>query len=103
MPETKTQPLVARHIPDRQEFGAQRDAGTFRITDPDEEREQFFWYHCPCGCGLRASILVGNGFKPADSPSWNWNGSREKPTLQPSIHHRDHWHGWLTDGVWRSC
>ncbi|WP_425909333.1 DUF6527 family protein [Nitrobacter sp. TKz-YC02] len=44
---------------------------------------------------------VGNGFKPADGPSWQWNGSLDKPTLTPSMHHVGHWHGWRTDGIWR--
>jgi len=47
--------------------------------------------------------------EPADQPlnkiAWRWNGSKEAPTLTPSILHwgngRDKpatWHGYLTDG-----
>lgn len=36
------------------------------------------------------------------TPSWIWNGDRDKPTLQPSI--RDvgscFYHGHITEGVW---
>lgn len=107
MAEVKTPPVAARHIPDKTEFqadyGMGRVAGSFRVTEPDSDGEQSFWYVCPCGCGSLAPLIVGNGFKPSDGPSWKWNGSLGKPTLKPSVHHRGHWHGYLTDGVWESC
>ena len=56
-------------------------------------------YICPCGCGVMGALA----FKPAPSPSWHWDGNRGKPTLNPSVHHVGHWHGWLRDGVWVSC
>jgi hypothetical protein len=66
---------------------------------------------CPCGCGaLRAVAFEGSQPK---KPMWSFNGDVEKPTLTPSIliyqHDEsgarvgEHWHGWLTDGVFRSC
>lgn len=105
MAEVKTQPITAQHVATRDEFRAKAIPGSFSVSkpDPEEENAQWFWYCCPCGCGAMAPIIVGNGFKPAEGPSWNWNGSLDKPTLTPSVHHRGHWHGWLTDGVWRSC
>jgi hypothetical protein len=53
-------------------------------------------------------------FTPYDGhPTWSWNGNRVKPTLTPSIRICDRWykdpkaieiwHGYLTDGVFRSC
>ena len=61
------------------------------------------FYLCPCRCGRRGAL----GFRPAPSPSWQWDGDREKPTLSPSVHHildgKTHWHGWLRTGVWESC
>lgn len=30
--------------------------------------------------------------------SWEWDGNREKPTLNPSVHHIGHWHGWIRAG-----
>lgn len=36
--------------------------------------------------------------KPAQSPSWQWDGNRERPTLSPSIHTHGHWHGWVRNG-----
>tara|TARA_R110000744_G_scaffold78295_16_gene154378 strand:+ start:1186 stop:1479 length:294 start_codon:yes stop_codon:yes gene_type:complete len=60
-----------------------------------------FRYICPCGCGVVGRLLVGEGFKPGgDRPSWIWNGSKSAPTLNPSVNHEGHWHGWLRDGHW---
>lgn len=107
MPEVKTPPLTAQHIPDKGAFQVDfctgRIAGSFRVDEPDSDGEQTFWYCCPCGCGALGPLTVGKGFKPSSTPSWNWNGSLEKPTLTPSVHHVGHWHGWLTNGVWTSC
>lgn len=105
MAEVKTPPVVARHIPVKGEFhthGVGHVPGSFRVV-PDDDGEFLFWYCCPCGCQRIAALRVGKKFKPAESPTWSWNGSDEKPTLEPSVHHVGHWHGWLTDGVWKSC
>jgi len=56
-------------------------------------------YACPCGCGQVGALA----FRKPDGqprPSWIWNGSRDAPTLEPSVHHIDHWHGWLRNGEW---
>ncbi len=106
MSEVKTQPLAAVYIPDKQDFreGIKgKVPGSFRVDQPDEDGEQIFWYCCPCGCGKVGGLNVGTNFKPAAGPSWNWNGSLEAPTLSPSVNHVGHWHGWLADGVWKSC
>ena len=34
---------------------------------------------------------------------WNLSGTIEKPTLSPSLHWSDHWHGWLKGGKLISC
>ena len=61
---------------------------------------------CPCGCGVLAGIRVQDDGKKGEG-SWAWNLSREKPTCTPSILIYGgpdvHWHGYLTDGVFRSC
>lgn len=45
-------------------------------------------------------------------PSWEFNGDTSRPTLSPSVDRqytrRDGtkgsiWHGWLSDGEWKSC
>lgn len=107
--------VQATHAPDKEQFFDFDDdgnsdpylgrvAGSFRVQDADETGVQIFWYCCPCGCGSVGALRVGNGFKPAIAePSWQWNGSVEKPTLTPSVNHVGHWHGFLTDGEWKPC
>ncbi|MFG1414074.1 DUF6527 family protein [Xanthobacter sp. VTT E-85241] len=65
-------------------------------------------YVCPCGCGRHGALP----FRPDPSPSWEWDGNRDSPTLTPSVHHvlrltaggtGTHWHGFLTAGEWISC
>lgn len=55
-------------------------------------------FQCPCGCGSVLGVSFGPG-------RWSWNGSRERPTVTPSILHMDgcRWHGYLTDGEFREC
>lgn len=57
---------------------------------------------CPCGCGESGSIAFKGSGK--NRPEWNWNGKQDKPTLTPSLNKQDDckWHGFLTDGVFKS-
>lgn len=65
-------------------------------------------YVCPCGCGQQGDL----SFCPsARAHAWTWDGNREEPTLDPSVHHQirgtggrttTHWHGWLRRGWWES-
>lgn len=106
MAEIKTQPVTAVAVAkeDFRRDGIGAVPGSFYVTSPMDDGLQTFWYCCPCGCGAAGVLNVGNGFKPQTSrPSWNWNGSLDRPTLTPSVWHKGHWHGFLTDGVWRSC
>jgi hypothetical protein len=103
MAEIKTPPVTARLIADKEEFFRDRVAGSFRIGPADTDGELSFWYCCPCGCRAVAPLIAGNKFKPADGPSWEWDGSTEAPTLTPSVWHKGHWHGHLKAGVWESC
>lgn len=34
---------------------------------------------------------------------WSLSGSKDKPTLSPSLHWVGVWHGFLTDGFLKSC
>jgi len=83
-------------------------AGSFEFYDTTSRKDAGMIYICPCGCG-RQGVLR---FRPHESPSWEWNGDRDAPTLTPSVHDqivlsdgtkRTHWHGYLTNGVWESC
>lgn len=102
MSEVRTAPVKALAL-EKRAFHDGNLAGSFYVNEPDSDGEQQFWYRCPCGCGVCGPLTVGSGFKPADGPSWHWNGSLDAPTLSPSVHHVGHWHGWLRNGVWESC
>lgn len=62
-----------------------------------------FAFRCPCGCGCEGYLPI----RPANrlTPSWEWDGNREAPTLTPSVLFRGgcEWHGWLRNGIWESC
>lgn len=95
--------LRAIHFEDRDELRRKKLPGSFWLSQPEDDGTQFFWYICPSGSGDLLVIMVGNGFKPDEAPSWKWNGSWTEPTLSPSVHYRDHYHGWLQDGYWKEC
>lgn len=99
MAEVKTQPVVARRFEDIDEVD--QVPGAFEYYKSGDRYPAGMIYSCPCGCGARGALR----FRPSEPahPSWEWNGNLDKPTLTPSVHHVGHWHGWLTDGVWRSC
>lgn len=44
------------------------------------------------------NLPIGEREKPAQSPSWKWDGNREAPTLEPSIWTHGHWHGFVRAG-----
>jgi hypothetical protein len=100
MSEVKTEPVVATYCEDIDDVRGK--PGAFEFYKHGDRYPAGMIYACPCGCGSLGSLQ----FRPAtreEKASWEWNGSTEKPTLTPSVHHVGHWHGWLTDGVWRSC
>ncbi|MDA4845973.1 DUF6527 family protein [Hoeflea poritis] len=101
MTEIRTEPVEAEGFQDLKSFRDARRPGSFHIAEDGEDI--YFWSFCPCGCGAQSSIPIGRNIKPDESPSWNWNGDEAKPTLEPSINHVGHWHGWLRDGIWSSC
>ena len=111
MSEVKTEPVKATFLP-REEFWTPdfvcRVPGSIlrnSLVDKDDQPEagEHWYYACPCGCGRAGGLNVAEGKKPAYSPSWQWNGSTDAPTLTPSVHHIGHWHGFLTAGMWVSC
>ena len=95
--EVKTPPVDATYCADIDEVRVK--PGAFEFYKSGDRYPAGMIYCCPCGCGSTGSLA----FRPGPSPSWEWNGHREKPTLTPSVHHVGHWHGYLTDGVWTSC
>jgi len=75
--------------------------GQFDIVDePNGQRR--FWFVCPGKCkGL--TVVAIRPVVDGSQHSWDWNGSTGAPTLTPSINHVGCWHGWLTDGEFKSC
>ncbi len=80
-------------------------AGDFYIMPPSDAEGGMMRlsFLCPCGCGDLCGIRIrSDGVQ--DGKAWGWNLDREKPTTTPSIAvNGNHWHGYLTDGVFRSC
>lgn len=58
-------------------------------------------FTCPRTGKYCGHIRVGYPNKPAQSPSWKWDGDWQEPTLEPSINCISGcgWHGWLKKGV----
>ena len=96
MAEIRTQPVRA-HLVDNIDEGVS-PPGSFKFYAKAGETAGML-YICPCGCGRIGALA----FRPALSPSWEWNGDRDAPTLSPSVNHVGHWHGFLRAGVWTSC
>jgi hypothetical protein len=83
--------------------------GDFYIT-PENEADfgcRRIYFMCPCGkcdgiAGLAGIRVRSDGTK--ENYCWAWNRDEQKPTCTPSINIANgHWHGYLTDGVFKSC
>lgn len=84
----------------------------FWFTDEGETAEGGIFCACPCGC--QKPIRLPTIRSDKNLITWENSGTREKPTLLPSIgiypwrgeldKEADgyHWHGWLRDGEWVS-
>lgn len=86
-----------------------------RVADYDAiERPGDFYFKPVEGMGGETCLhikLPGGAFiciavqrgGPCGPRVWGWDGNEEKPTLAPSIHAIDHWHGFLEAGRLQSC
>jgi len=57
-------------------------------------------FTCPCGCGKIGAVCIARpGIR-----GWQWNGDRVNPTFTPSILQTNgcRWHGYLTNGEFKS-
>ena len=100
MAEVRTEPVRAQRFESIDEV--QAVPGAFEFYTYRDRHPAGMIYCCPCGCGRTGALA----FRPTDEEgraSWEWDGNWEQPTLSPSILHKDHWHGFLTAGVWVSC
>lgn len=72
--------------------------GDWCIVDhPDKQTD--IWI---CFPGRRFSRIPVNDCEEWGSPCWRWDGNRDAPTLTPSIHLINEWHGYMTNGELRS-
>ena len=72
--------------------------------DQENEPPRGIRYTCPCGCGEPGALYFRGRSPPGEPgrPSWNWDGVRSAPTLEPSIQRNTgcKWHGFLERGWW---
>src|SRR5437868_12575106 len=88
-------PVKATNVPFQEGWHDLFDAGDAgRVPGAFNCDGEDFSFCCPCGCRNVFTLRAAIGAKPARSPSWNFNGDSEKPTLYPSVHIVGHWHGW---------
>jgi len=101
MPDVPFQLVDSVNHQDEDGVKAQPGQGKFSAWYGEPDSLASLLYHCP-GCGK----LVSCSIKPRqeNGPSWEFSGTKEQPTLKPSIIHDKTkggcgWHGWLTNGV----
>lgn len=87
--------------PDGHQYRKDKSVGLIAFCE-NEGKITHLRYMCPCGCGNWACIPITT--EPGGY-GWQWNGNKEKPTLNPSIQKLTpcHWHGFLVDGCFESC
>ena len=96
--------IRAIRYPKRDTWIADGVPGSYWIDHREDNGVRLFWFYCPCGCGARGRIHIGEEFKPDWSPSWEWNGSWTDPSLSPSVDQMQcGWHGWLSGGYWEAA
>ncbi|SON54287.1 hypothetical protein HDIA_0746 [Hartmannibacter diazotrophicus] len=104
MSAVRTHPIRAQLVDKL--FHDYAPAGAIKFYVSKDHDPAGFNFRCPCGCEA-----IG-GVKVAGEGAWRWNGSYQRPTVDPSVMLSvpdgkggtvEHWHGWLKDGVWTSC
>lgn len=71
------------------------------------------WFKCP-GCDMtdkhppyhRIPVSIGTRLHPGtmdERKTWEWNGSLEKPTINPSVNHPGVCHFFIREGVIEFC
>jgi hypothetical protein len=86
-------------------------AGEWNFYGTQDTDRHGILFGCPCGCGELKSVAF-KASRP-ERPCWTWDNNEVKPTLTPSIliyqmndqgvKAGEHWHGYLTNGVFKSC
>ncbi len=83
--------------------------GDFFLTasDPEKGGCRRLSFLCPCGCGDLCGVRIRDDGQQSTAV-WGWDQNEQQPTLTPSIRiggagGAEHWHGYLTKGVFTSC
>jgi len=92
------------------DFHSCNNPGDFYITEPSQHENgaRRLSFRCPCGCGVFCGVKIRDDGSNTDG-AWEWNKDMDKPTTTPSIlisgktASEEHWHGYLTNGVFNSC
>ena len=108
--------VKANRVADRDSL---KEAGDYHLIEDANGAVTHIAYLCPCGrCNRFPSALPIDLGDQTGRPKWQWNGDKNRPTLTPSIQrrlsiqgnaehgiepHECNWHGFLTDGVFKSC
>jgi hypothetical protein len=86
--------IIARRVADYEHL---ENPGDYIVYD--EENVKQITFLCPCGCGDLGSVNINQ----SDPYCWKWNGDKDKPTTTPSIKQLScGWHGYLTDGIFKT-
>jgi len=79
------------------------DINCHKVGDWAFDGENAIWLAVPKGNSWDEGELVRLPISKTEGsntpPVWKWNGSKEKPTLSPSINVIGIWHGFLRDGI----
>lgn len=89
-----------RRVPNPLPPGFEVQPGDFSWGEEHEGKR--YLYLCLPGEKSMDAIKVQRG-APGGNRVWGWDGNEERPTIEPSIHYIEHWHGWLRAGRLVSC
>jgi len=83
-------------------FEEMKSPGDFMWMGPEGAPARMMFL-CPCGCGAYLGVSVSGD--ESKHPVWEWDRNFEKPTIKPSIRFIGgcNWHGFLTEGNFRTC
>ena len=78
---------------------AEVDAGKPRFKFDDETIDGVpKWLYFRCRSHNHYCKVALRPHRQQNGASWQWNGDREKPTLEPSVNCVGCWHGWIRNG-----
>lgn len=95
-----TESVNLRRVPNPLPQGFEVKPGDFSWDTAFEGKR--YLYVCLPGDTSMSAIQVQHG-SPGGNRVWGWDGNEDQPTITPSIHWLEHWHGFLRAGRLESC